>query len=382
MRVDRRRSRPSEKFGTDSSGSTLRTLGPCRSTTTGARPNTTTGTSAAGLFAERDRPGWEDELARLVQALVALPRERTLDVACGTGFLTRHLRGDVTGLDQSEAMLAEARRQATRAVYVQGDALSLPFPDDSFDRIFTAHFYGHLERSERDMFSAEARRVARELVVVDSARAGADQDDARQERTLNDGSRLAGLQALVHGGRARRRARRRRDALRRHAGSSPSARHDASSLVLPLARLARARPARLPRLRRGRASRSSRCPCSRRVHGQRAYLYGQAPGVQEGLERRPWRGRAGRRCAAGSTSTRTRSTRPSTAPRSHAATRARRRRAAATGRRRPRSRRSAPSGASRSWRSCGRGSSSPSAGSRRSTCSGLGRVTECVGKQL
>ena len=27
--------------------------------------------------------------------------------------------------------------------------------------------------------------------------------------------------------------------------------------------------------------------------GQRAYLYGQAPGVQEGLERRPWRGRAG-----------------------------------------------------------------------------------------
>jgi len=30
------------------------------------------------------------------------------------------------------------------------------------------------------------------------------------------------------------------------------------------------------------------------LHGQRAYLYGQAPGVQEGLERRPWRGRAGR----------------------------------------------------------------------------------------
>jgi uracil-DNA glycosylase len=28
--------------------------------------------------------------------------------------------------------------------------------------------------------------------------------------------------------------------------------------------------------------------------GQSAYLFGQAPGVQEGLERRPWRGRAGR----------------------------------------------------------------------------------------
>jgi uracil-DNA glycosylase len=27
--------------------------------------------------------------------------------------------------------------------------------------------------------------------------------------------------------------------------------------------------------------------------GQRAYLYGQAPGIVEGVERRPWRGRAG-----------------------------------------------------------------------------------------
>jgi uracil-DNA glycosylase len=29
-------------------------------------------------------------------------------------------------------------------------------------------------------------------------------------------------------------------------------------------------------------------------HGQRAYLYGQAPGIVEGEERLPWRGRAGR----------------------------------------------------------------------------------------
>jgi uracil-DNA glycosylase len=28
--------------------------------------------------------------------------------------------------------------------------------------------------------------------------------------------------------------------------------------------------------------------------GQRAFLFGQAPGIQEGQERRPWRGRAGR----------------------------------------------------------------------------------------
>jgi ubiquinone/menaquinone biosynthesis C-methylase UbiE len=143
----------------------------------------------SGLFAERERPGWMDELDRLAQALAAVPLGKTLDVACGTGFLTGHLQGEVVGLDQSESMLDQARRQAPGAVYVQGDALSLPFPNGSFDRVFAAHFYGHLERSERDVFLAEARRVAGELLVVDSARAGAEQDEARQERVLNDGSR-------------------------------------------------------------------------------------------------------------------------------------------------------------------------------------------------
>jgi len=34
-------------------------------------------------------------------------------------------------------------------------------------------------------------------------------------------------------------------------------------------------------------------PVRNELLGQRAYLYGQAPGVVEGRERRPWRGRAG-----------------------------------------------------------------------------------------
>ncbi len=41
------------------------------------------------------------------------------------------------------------------------------------------------------------------------------------------------------------------------------------------------------------ASRSSRCRCGRPYAGQRAYLFGQAPGVVEGEQRLPWRGRAG-----------------------------------------------------------------------------------------
>jgi ubiquinone/menaquinone biosynthesis C-methylase UbiE len=142
-----------------------------------------------GRFAGRDRPGWEDELAKLVAAVADLPPGRTLDVACGTGFLTRHLRGDVTALDQSPRMLAIARARMPSAALVRGDALELPFADGSFDRVLTAHFYGHLRDANRRLFVREARRVARELVVVDAALRdpGAAAED--QERILNDGSR-------------------------------------------------------------------------------------------------------------------------------------------------------------------------------------------------
>jgi demethylmenaquinone methyltransferase/2-methoxy-6-polyprenyl-1,4-benzoquinol methylase len=142
-----------------------------------------------GRFAERDRPGWEEEVEALTGALAALPPARTLDIACGTGFLTRHLPGEVVGLDQSPTMIDEARRQAPEATFVQGDALELPFEDGSFDRIFTAHFYGHLEGEDRERFLREARRVARELVVADSALRDDVEPEEQQERILNDGSR-------------------------------------------------------------------------------------------------------------------------------------------------------------------------------------------------
>ena len=143
----------------------------------------------SGRFAERDRPGWDEEIEALRRTLEALPPAKTLDVACGTGFLTRHLPGEIVGLDQSESMLEEARRQAPHATYVQSDALVLPFEDGSFRRVFTGHFYGHLEEPEREAFLDEARRVAPELVIVDSAIQPDVPVEEWQERILNDGTR-------------------------------------------------------------------------------------------------------------------------------------------------------------------------------------------------
>jgi len=141
-----------------------------------------------GMYADRERPGWEDELRLLEGVVRDLPPARTLDVACGTGFLTRHLRGDVVGLDASERMLEIARGQAPQARFEHGDALSLPFEDNAFDRVFTSYLYCHLETDERERFLAEARRVAPELVVVASIRGDGDASERWEDRRLEDGS--------------------------------------------------------------------------------------------------------------------------------------------------------------------------------------------------
>jgi SAM-dependent methyltransferase len=142
-----------------------------------------------GRFASRERPGWHAELVALQGLVAELPAARTLDVACGTGFLTRHLHGPVTALDQSAAMCAIVRERFPHAQVVHGDAFPLPFADGAFDRVFTGHFYGHLDPGERAAFVAQARRVAPELVVVDSALHDGVEPEEWQERVLDDSSR-------------------------------------------------------------------------------------------------------------------------------------------------------------------------------------------------
>ena len=164
------------------------------------------------MFAARDRPGWDEDVAALCAVVAALPPARTLDVACGTGFLTRELRGEVTGLDASESMVAIARARMPGARFVVGDALALPFADGSFDRVFTGHFYDHLQPGERARFLAEARRVAGELVVADSALREGVEPVQWQERVLNDGSRHEIYKRYFTGARAGRGARRGRGA--------------------------------------------------------------------------------------------------------------------------------------------------------------------------
>ena len=101
--------------------------------------------------------------------LAPAPHQRALDLACGTGDLTRALAaggGEVIGLDFTHAMLALARSRADGppAAWVNGDALSLPFADGSFDRATVA--FGVRNFINLDRALAEIRRVLRPQGLV------------------------------------------------------------------------------------------------------------------------------------------------------------------------------------------------------------------------
>jgi SAM-dependent methyltransferase len=97
------------------------------------------GRIAKGAFG----PGMRDEhrIARLLLGLV--PGDGVLDVACGPGNFTRDFARSVgdaglaVGIDASATMLARAVRHTREdtVAYVRGDAVVLPFRDQSFDAV-------------------------------------------------------------------------------------------------------------------------------------------------------------------------------------------------------------------------------------------------------
>jgi ubiquinone/menaquinone biosynthesis C-methylase UbiE len=101
----------------------------------------------------------------LCEAVDVLPGERVLDVACGSGNATlaaaRRAWGNTVGLDYVPELLehGRARAQAERLEieFVEGDAESLPFEDESFDVVLST--FGV-------MFAPDQRRAAAELVRV------------------------------------------------------------------------------------------------------------------------------------------------------------------------------------------------------------------------
>jgi SAM-dependent methyltransferase len=96
------------------------------------------------------------------------PADRVVDVACGSGALTRAVRsrttGRVVGIDVNPAMLAVARHRGGAIEYVEGDGQDLPFVDDEFD-VATCQF-GVMFYPDPLKGIAELARVGRSAAVA------------------------------------------------------------------------------------------------------------------------------------------------------------------------------------------------------------------------
>ena len=120
------------------------------------------------FYEGRLSPDQSDEDADLIWRLLGLETDlEVLDLACGHGRIANRLarRGcRVTGLDATPLFLERARRDAeelgAEVAYVEGDMRSLPWSEETFDRVvnwFTS--FGYFPDPDLRRVLAEAQRV-------------------------------------------------------------------------------------------------------------------------------------------------------------------------------------------------------------------------------
>jgi SAM-dependent methyltransferase len=96
------------------------------------------------------------------KALNLKPEESLLDI--GTGDFPARLhhsghRGRIVGIDSSPGMIAKAKSTGADIEFLQADAQSLPFPDESFDVATARHMLYHVPDIPRAL--RESHRVLR-----------------------------------------------------------------------------------------------------------------------------------------------------------------------------------------------------------------------------
>jgi ubiquinone/menaquinone biosynthesis C-methylase UbiE len=144
------------------------------------------------MYATRDV---ERQRRATLAALEPRTGERMVDIGCGPGYLAAEMaelvgpEGFVQGVDPSPHMLAiAARRALPHMELTEGDALSLPAGDTSFDAAVSTQVYEYVPDIAAAL--AEARRVLRpggRLVVLDTdwdSIVWRSSDDERMARVL------------------------------------------------------------------------------------------------------------------------------------------------------------------------------------------------------
>jgi demethylmenaquinone methyltransferase/2-methoxy-6-polyprenyl-1,4-benzoquinol methylase len=114
-----------------------------------------------------DRTWWR-RAAKAVLPRLQDPDTQILDLCCGTGDMTSALlahrppnAAPITGLDFSPQMLdlARTKHAHSNAIFVEGDAMHLPYPDNTFDLVTSAFGFRNLANYAEGL--AEIHRVLR-----------------------------------------------------------------------------------------------------------------------------------------------------------------------------------------------------------------------------
>jgi demethylmenaquinone methyltransferase/2-methoxy-6-polyprenyl-1,4-benzoquinol methylase len=111
--------------------------------------------------------GGEEQFRREMTAAIHLGEaDRILELCCGTGGATGHLRlragpvPRIVGLDLSIGQLRRAQaKEIPEVPLLQADAATIPFPDASFDTVVIPHALHEMPRETRRDVIREAKRV-------------------------------------------------------------------------------------------------------------------------------------------------------------------------------------------------------------------------------
>ncbi|MFI9555610.1 class I SAM-dependent methyltransferase [Nonomuraea endophytica] len=114
---------------------------------------------------------WNHNIAFHPFVLANVPAgcERALDVGCGDGLLARKLSArsrQVTGVDVSAEMIAEARSAGGRPDYLQADFLASDLPESSYDFVSTVTTIHHMDFEPALTGMARLLRPGGRLVVI------------------------------------------------------------------------------------------------------------------------------------------------------------------------------------------------------------------------